>query len=360
MKFIRLFLLSLGVVLMARAEIPVEVRTTGFGVVVLAEPVPRAALDKVFAEAPAAPDAPPPALWLRWADGSVAALDMEVTRLLPDGLLKVYTMSSTSPLLAPGERDGAATVMVRAAAPFEAEDWTLQPGEAEEKAGLVAAFHTRYGTGKRREDLSYYDKPVIVTDKQRNQAEKRAAQLDAEAKPAPSLRAAKAADVAALNVPVTLVRAGERPSVESLVAAKEDLQTLPKATQVPLGNYNYDHATIEALDKPNELTVADAQGVDLFALAQRRFGVRAVAAVELMCYNGFTSTITAPKQGLLLTPANGDVAAALAAGEMIYVSHEDPVVIKFRRTGQSPAESASGVLLITVLLNKLKTVPQAL
>ncbi len=50
--------------------------------------------------------------------------------------------------------------------------------------------------------------------------------------------------------------------------------------------------TVQVLGRPNELTVAEARGLDLFGVAERSLG-RKIAAVELVCYNGFTSNITA-------------------------------------------------------------------
>lgn len=325
-----------------RADLPVEVRSTGLGAVVLAQPLPRAALEQLAA---ASPDS---SLWLRWADGTDTALDMEVVRLLPDGLLKVFTMSSTSPALTPGERSEHAQVIARKAAPFAPEDWSLKPGEVAEKAALVLSFHTRYGTGKKAVDLTYYLQPEVIADTQASEAEKQASRVAAEVTPPPALRA-PGVGAARLAVPVTVIAPGSAGEAAVLTASREALKRLPEAVQVPLGNYNYDLSVIESLDKPNELTVARAQGLDLFALAQARWG-RALAAVELVCYNQFTSTLTAPDQGLLLCPPDGDFAAALAAGEVIYASHETPVIIALRQPGQSPAESASGVLAIHVLL----------
>jgi hypothetical protein len=340
-------LLASGLSLL-RADLPVEVRSTGSGAVVLARDLPRASLDKLLAEAPAAAGVAAPALWLRWADGTDTALDMEVTRLLPDGLLKVYTMSSTSPVLAPGERSGPAQVVVRQTPPFAPDDWTLKPGETAEKAALVLAFHERYGTGKCAGDLTYYLQPEVIGDGQASDTRKQGAREAAEARPAPALRSPGPRG-AKLALPVSVIAPGRAREAAVLAVSREALTRLPDPVQVPLGNYNYDLATIESLDKPNELTVATAQGLDLFALAQTRWG-RAVAAVELVCYNRFTSTLTAPGQGLLLCPPDGDFAAALGAGEVIYASFEKPVIVALRQPGQSPAESASGVLAIQVLL----------
>lgn len=326
-----------------RADLPIEVRSTGHGAVVLAQPLPRASLEQLLAEAPAASS-----LWLRWADGTDTALDMEVVRLLPEGLLKVYTMSSTSPALVPGERSGAARVITRRAAPFAPDDWALKPGEVEEKAALVLAFHARYGTGKRAADLTYYLQPETFAEKGASESRRQAARVAAEATPPPALRAGNVA-ASGFTVPITVFAPGRPIEALALLVARQDLQKLPRSVQVPLGNYNYDLETIESLDKPNELTVAEARGVDLFALAQARWG-RAVAAVELVCYNQFTSTLTASGQGLLLCPPDGDLAEALAAGEAIYASFEKPVIVALRQPGQSPAESASGVLTIHVLL----------
>lgn len=342
-------LFALVPVLTLRADIPVEVRTTGFGVIVLAEPVPRAALAKLVAETPAGPDARPAALWLRWADGSLSAIDNDVNRLLPNRLLKVYTMSSISPALTPGTREGPATVVALPLAPFAPEDWTLKPNEPSEKADLVAAFHRRYGSGATPADLQYYQKPDVFTDKSTTKAERRAARKAVEARPAPALRANRTKPVR-IDLPVTLLQAGVKPGQGLLNAGPEDLAPLPRAVQIPLGNYNYDLETISSLDKPNELTVAEGQGLDVFALAQRQWGPRAVAAVEMICYNGFTATLTAPGQGLLLTPPDGNFAAALAAGEALHAAFEEPIIVALRQPDQSPAECASGVLAINVLL----------
>jgi hypothetical protein len=331
------------------AEIPVQVRSTGFGAVVLAEPLPRAALEKLLADAPKVPEGPAPALWLRWADGTTTALDRDVIRLLPDHLLKVYTMSSTSPLLTPGERSGAATLVALPLAPYGADDWALQPGEPQEKAELVTAFHRRYVSGATAQDLEYYRKPGVLADRSKTKAEKRAARLAVQDRPIPALRPAKARP-GRISLPVTLIQNAITPGQGLLTVRPADLTPLARSVQVPLGNYNYDIETISALDKPNELTVAEGEGLDLFALAQKQWGKRAVAAVELMCYNGFTSTITAPGQGLLLSPPDGDFAAALAAGEAIYTSYEEPIIIALRQAGQSPSEAASGVVIINVLL----------
>ena len=340
-------LLASGLSLL-RADLPVEVRSAGSGAIVLAGDLPRASLDKLLAEAPVVADGPAPTLWLQWADGTDTALDMEVTRLLPDGLLKVYTMSSTSPVLVPGERSEPAQVVIRQAEPFAPDDWTLKPGETAEKAALVLSFHERYGTGKRAADLTYYLQPEVVADARVSEASKQGARESAEARPAPALRSPGPRG-AKLALPVAVIAPGRPPEKVVLSAKRDDLTRLPETVQVPLGNYNYDLATIESLDKPNELTVATAQGLDLFALAQARWG-RAVAAVELVCYNRFTSTLTAPGQGLLLCPPDGDFAAALGAGEVIYAGFEKPVIVALRQPGQSPAESASGVLAIHVLL----------
>lgn len=325
-----------------RADLPVQVRSTGLGVVVLAEPVPRPTLEAMLEATPGN------TLWLRWPDATETAIDHEVARLLPDGLLKVYTMSSTSPALPPGERSGPATLVARQAAPFAPEDWTLKPGEIAEKAAMVLGYHSRYGTGKRSIDLTYYLEPEVVSDAQASEASKQASRVAAEVRPAPALRSPRT-QAARLSLPVTLIAPGKGAEPAALNATRKELQTLPDSIQVPLGNYNFDLATIEALDKPNEITVARAHGLDLFVLAQARWG-KDLAAVELVCYNQFTSTLTAPGQGLLLCPPDGDFAAALAAAEVLYASYEKPVIIALRAAGQSPAESASGVIAIHVLL----------
>ncbi|TAG31137.1 MAG: hypothetical protein EAZ36_03360 [Verrucomicrobia bacterium] len=107
--------------------------------------------------------------------------------------------------------------------------------------------------------------------------------------------------------------------------------------------------TIQVLGRPNELTVAEARGLDVFALAERVLGQK-IAAVELVCYNGFTSNVTAPGQGLLLVPPDGDLTAAFTSGSALYVSHDEVTVIALRRDGASPAESASGVIGLNILL----------
>lgn len=331
-----------------RADLPVDVRSAGLGAVVLNDALPRVALEQLLAEAPTEVGGGATSLWLRWADQSETALDMEVTRLLPEGLLKVYTMSSTSPALAPGKRSGPAAVVVRHAAPFAPDDWTLKPGEIAEKAALVLGFHARYGTGIRAADLTYYIQPEVVADSQASETSKQASRVAAEARPAPTLRSPRT-QAANLTLPVILIAPGNAAEAATLVATRKELQALPQSVQVPLGNYNFDLETIESLDKPNEITVARAHGLDVFALAQARWG-RELAAVELVCYNQFTSTLTAPGQGMLLCPPDGDFAAALEAAELIYASYETPVIVALREPGQSPAESASGVLAINVLL----------
>jgi len=324
--------------------------------VVLEKPVARAELVAEQAKRPperATPtSAPDSALWISLPDGTRAAVDWDVTRFLPEHLVKVYTMSSTSPVLSPGTLTGAMSLKARAEPPFAVEDWALQAGEVVEKQSRAQAFFERYepgSTAERERARRYYEAPGLTT---REGATKLDKLRVAETLPRPpELRttAREALATADLTLPVTLLEAGQTPRGVALTAGMEDLVELSRTKQVPLGNYNYDMETIQVLGRPNELTVAEASGLDLFAVAERSLG-RKVAAVELVCYNGFTSNITAAGQGLLLVPPDGDIAAALASGSALYVAYDEVTVIALRREGASPAESASGVIGINILL----------
>ncbi len=339
-----------------RAEIVLSVRANGFGLVVLDKPVSRAALAAEQAKVPPerpTPESPPgSALWISLPDGTRAAVDWDVTRFLPDNLIKVYTMSSTSPVLAPGALSGSLTLAARAKTPFADGDWALQPDEVEEKQTRAQAFFERYqpdAKAERDRARRFYEAPALTT---REGATKLDKLRVAETLPRPpELRAAAGESLAAatLSVLVTVLEAGKPPAGVSLGATGEDLVGLPRSSQVPLGNYNYDRETVEVLGRPNELTVAEARGLDLFAVAERSLG-RKIAAAELVCYNGFTSNITAAGQGLLLVPPDGDVATALSSGSALYVAHDEVTIIALRREGANPAESASGVIGINILL----------
>jgi hypothetical protein len=349
MKIFRLFLFMSCLVVLGRADIPINVLTTGFGALVLDTPLTRTELEKLTSPTLNA-DKPTPTLWLRWADGTECAIDQDVTRLLPDHLLKVYTMSSLSPLLTPGEHSGPATLLLLDKPAFGPDDWALKPGEVAEKARLVTAFNQRYGSKTKGDELAYYTQAEVLTDPVKAPVEKQKARKAGRDKPAPSLKSAFSRLSKKGAIPIVCINGKASPRTAYLPINIADLTSLSKALQVPLGNYNYDPVVIEALDKPNELTVDEAQGIDLFALAQRELGDKRVAAVELICYNGFTSTLTAPDQGLLLIPPDGDIAAGLAAGSLIFACYEEPVIIALRKAGQSPAEAASGVISIQVLL----------
>jgi hypothetical protein len=337
----------------------VEIRTHGFGLVVLDQPVSREALEKAQAEIPPlrpTPESPPQsALWLTLPDGTHAAVDWDVTRFLPDHLVKVYTMSSRSAMLEPGIWSGSALIAARAEAPFAADDWSLQPGETEEKQSLAEAFFARY----QPEDLAektrargFYQLPAKLSTpaKGRSQSDAQVIATLSPDAPAKAPRLHPSAPTRLVHsVPVTVLGAGHPPSAASLPFTEADLTTLKHERHIPLGNYNYDAETLRVLARPNELPVTAATGVDLFVLAQNSLGLP-VAAVELVCYNGFTSNLTAPGQGLLIIPPDGDLAAALAAREGLLVSHDETTVIALRRPGASPAESAAGVMGINILL----------
>jgi hypothetical protein len=356
-RFVRSFsLICLGVPFSLFAEIALSARTNGFGLVVLEAPVSRAALaaeqDKLPPNRPTPESPPGSALWINLPDGTRAAVDWDVTRFLPENLIKVYTMSSTSPVLAPGTLAGSLSVGVRADSPFAAEDWALQPYEVVEKQTRAQAFFTRYqpdATSERERARRFYEAPALTTREGASKLDKLRVAETLPRPPELRVTAGEALAAAALSVPVTVLEAGKRPAGVSLGATADDLAALPCAGQVPLGNYNYDMETVEVLGRPNELTVAEGRGVDLFAVAERSLG-RKIAAVELVCYNGFTSNLTAAGQGLLLVPPDGDIAAALTTGSALFVAHDPVTIIALRRDGASPAESASGVIGINVLM----------
>jgi hypothetical protein len=99
--FAKAFLFAVSLDSCIRADLPLTSSTNGFGLILLSSPLTRAELiktqDTVLPTRTTWDSPPQSALWLTLLDGTRAAIDWDVTRFLPDHLLKVFFSHAHSP-----------------------------------------------------------------------------------------------------------------------------------------------------------------------------------------------------------------------------------------------------------------------